>query len=58
MELLFVSVTLHGIQDPKFPDQGVNLCPLKWKRGVPTTGLPGKFVEAKTPTLWPPDEKN
>ena len=25
-----------------FPDQGLNLCPLQWKRGVLTTGPPGK----------------
>ena len=24
----------------KFPDQGSNPCPLQWKRGVLTTGLP------------------
>ena len=41
---LFVFATLHGIWDPKFPDQGVNPCPLQWKRGVPTTGLPGKSL--------------
>ena len=27
-----------------FPDQGSNPCPLQWKRGVLTTGLPGKSV--------------
>ena len=25
-----------------FPNQGSNLCPLQWKRGVLTTELPGK----------------
>ena len=25
-----------------FPDQGLNLCPLQWKRRVSTTGPPGK----------------
>ena len=25
-----------------FPDQGRNPCPLQWKRGVLTTGPPGK----------------
>ena len=28
----------------EFPDQGSNPCPLQWKHGVPTTGLPGKSV--------------
>ena len=26
----------------QFPDQGSNQCPLQWKRGFLTTGLPGK----------------
>ena len=25
-----------------FPDQGLNPCPLQWKRGILTTGTPGK----------------
>ena len=28
-------------------DQGWNPCPLQWKHGVLTTGLPGKFLERK-----------
>ena len=27
-----------------FPDQALNLCPLQWKRGVLTTGPPGKSL--------------
>ena len=27
-----------------FPNQGSNLCPLKWKHGVSSTGPPGKSV--------------
>ena len=30
--------TLKGTQDLSFPDQGLNPCPLQWKRGVLTTG--------------------
>ena len=35
----------HAMQHAgsSFPDQGSNLCPLQWKHGVLTTGLPGKF---------------
>ena len=29
-----------------FHDQGLNLCPLQWKRGVLTTGPPGKSPSA------------
>ena len=29
----------------QFPDQGLNLCPLQWKRRVLTTGPPGKSRE-------------
>ena len=35
-----------------FPDQGLNLCPLQWKRRVLTTGPPGKSLA--TPLLTPP----
>ena len=28
---------------PWFPEQGLNLCPLHWERGVLTTGPPGKL---------------
>ena len=29
-------------KESQFPDQGLNLCPLQWKLGVPTTGPPRK----------------
>ena len=35
-------MSLHGMWDLKFPDQGSNPCPLHWKYGVLTTGLLGK----------------
>ena len=32
----------------QFPEQGWNPCPLKWKRGVLTTGPPGRSMEPCT----------
>ena len=41
----------------QFPDQGLNPCPLQWKSGVLTTGLPGKSrafgVVSKKLLLYP-----
>ena len=37
--VLFLAMVHVGIL---VPDQGLNLCPLQWKCGVLTTGLPGK----------------
>ena len=34
--------TFHGMQDIKFPDQGSNSYPLRWKYTVLITGLPGE----------------
>ena len=34
----------HSLQDLKFPKQGLNPCPLKWKRRVLTTGPLGKSL--------------
>ena len=34
----------RGMQDPWFPDQGSNPCPLQWKHGTFTTGPPGKSL--------------
>ena len=39
-QLFFAS--LHGM--PNFPDQGLNLHSLQWKRGVLTTGPPGNSL--------------
>ena len=36
---IFGHTTRH---EELLPDQGSNLCPLQWKRGVLTTGPPGK----------------
>ena len=42
---LFIYLFGRAVQHvgSQFPDQGLNLCPLHWKHGVLTTGLPGKF---------------
>ena len=46
MDLLFY---LFGppaqLVESKFPNQGLNPCPLQWKPGVLTTGPPGKSPE-------------
>ena len=34
----------RGMRGSLFPDQGSNLCPLRWKRRVSTTGPPGKSL--------------
>lgn len=41
---LFGLTTLHV--GPQFPRQGLNRCPLHWKCGVLTTGLPGTSLPA------------
>lgn len=46
--LVFFSLSLsffavpRSMRDLNFPNQGSDACPLQWKRGLPTTGLPGK----------------
>jgi len=40
--LIFLAAMWH--LEWLFPAQGSNLCPLQWKHGVLTTGLPGKFL--------------
>ena len=35
-----------------FPNQGSNPCPLHWKHGVLTTGLPGKSLNHATFLFW------
>ena len=42
----FLPHALHGMQN--FPDKGWNLCPLRWKRGVQSTGPPLKSREGST----------
>ena len=38
---LFLAIP-HSMRDLSSPDQRLNPCPLQWKHGVLTTGLPGK----------------
>ena len=33
------------MQDLRFPDQGLNPCPLQWKHRALTTGPPGKSLK-------------
>ena len=40
--VLFFSAALPSIWGLKFPDQGLNPCPLQWKHDVLTTEPPGK----------------
>ena len=42
----FLPHALHGMRN--FPDQGWNLCPLKWKHGVRSTGPPVTSLEGST----------
>ena len=44
----FFLAMLRGMQDLSSPDQGLILCPLQWKLGALTTGLPGKSLERLT----------
>ena len=45
-----------------FPNHGYNLSPLQWKRGVLTTGPPGKSLKVlviqSSPTLCDPMDYN
>ena len=43
---VFIFIFGHAIHHNTsyFPDQGSNLCPLYWERGVLTTGLPWKSL--------------
>ena len=36
----FFFATPHGLQDPSSPIRNHNSCPLQWKHGILTTGLP------------------
>ena len=42
----------HGMWDLRFPNQGLNLCPLKWMCRVSTTGLPGTYFLIKVCTYF------
>ena len=46
--LLHFIIIIAAVQHvgSQFPNQGSNLCPLQWKRGVLTTGPPGKSSAA------------
>ena len=44
LSFFFFLAILQGLGDLKFPDQGLNPCPLKWKHRVLTTGPPGKSL--------------
>ena len=41
--LFFFWTSAHSLWD-SFPNQGLNLCSLHWKRGTLTTGPPGKSL--------------
>ena len=53
--VLFCLVCAMGLWDLKFPNQGSNPCPLKWKHGALTAGLPGNLqgVGGQIPGLIP-----
>ena len=40
---LFLAVP-RGLRESQFPNQGSNSCPVQWKCGVLTTGLPGNSL--------------
>ena len=42
--VFFFFIPRSGTAGSYFPDQRLNLCPLQWKRGVLTTGRPGKSL--------------